>query len=66
LLRRVGNGRKVVFAPFHIGGVKFSDNIDVATKLQALQAVERKSIWLGSYMVHNANTLREKRVNFHV
>lgn len=26
-----------------------------------LQAIERKSIWLSSFMVHNANSLREKR-----
>ena len=32
------------------------------TKLQGLKAIERKSIWLASFMIHNANTLREKKV----
>ena len=29
--------------------------------LEALRALERKSIWLSTYMIHNANNLREKR-----
>lgn len=67
LLRRFWHNGRNAFLSYHrrclsINVAKVLRDIDTATKIQGLQAVERKSIWLGSYIVHNANTLREKRV----
>jgi hypothetical protein len=31
-----------------------------ASELRALKSIEQKLMWLASYTVHNANTLREK------
>ena len=38
-----------------------SKAIPATFDIESLQAIEKKSIWLSSYMIHNANNVREKR-----
>ena len=48
--------RRVAVASFS------SNNTGIGDVISNLRAIEQKAIWLSAYIVHNANTLRPKRV----
>src|SRR5215813_3451469 len=43
------------------GGLDRQHQAEPQDKLQCLRALERKVLWLSTWMIHNANHVREKR-----
>ena len=50
--------------PVRLSVASFSTNLQET--INNLKAIERKVIWLSAYTVHNANTIRPKRVRFYI
>jgi hypothetical protein len=70
--QRVGRSVQLLRRPprYNILSRHFSSNdVDIVSMddtIRNLRAIEKKAIWLSAYIVHNANTIRPKRVGQHI